>query len=386
MRTLLEIKEIAIKIYGKYEVFIIPVLKFLLALVSLLAINSRLGYMRQVNNIGVVLIASLLCSFLPSGFILLFGAVFILLHLYALAIEVALVGLCVFLIMALVFFRFSPRDSLAVLFTPLCFFFKVPYVMPIAAGLLRTPASVVSVGCGVVVHYLISFVSENATSISALDESETVARLRLVIDALLGNRAMVVMIAAFAITIIVVYLIRRMSMDYSWTIAIIAGVMLDAVILLIGDLVYNTNVSVLGILLGAVIAALLGKLLQFLVFNIDYNRTEKVQFEDDEYYYYVKAIPKLTVAAPEKTVKKINTQVSGRSHVQTRDPRAVEGRRPVAAGGRTVTVERTGSAPRGVSPRTQSGHTVTGSYRQEVKPVDTAKEIIEDQIDDFEEL
>jgi len=386
MRTLLEIKEIVIKIYGKYEVFIIPVLKFLLALVSLLAINSRLGYMRQVDNIGVVLIASLLCSFLPNGFILLFGAVFILLHLYALAIEVALVGLGVFLIMALVFFRFSPRDSLAVLFTPLCFFFKVPYVMPIAAGLLRTPASVVSVGCGVVVHYLISFVSENATSISALDESETVARLRLVIDALLGNRAMVVMIVAFAVTIIAVYLIRRMSIDYSWTIAIIAGVMLDAVILLIGDLVYNTNVSVLGILLGAVIAALLGKLLQFLVFNIDYNRTERVQFEDDEYYYYVKAVPKLTVAAPEKTVKKINTQVSGRSHVQTRDPRAGEGRRPVAAGGRTVTVERTGSAPRGVSPRTQSGHTVTGSYRQEVKPVDTTKEITEDQIDDFEEL
>ncbi len=34
----------------------------------------------------------------------------------------------------------------------------------------------------------------------------------------------------------------------------------------------------------------------------------KVQFEDDEYYYYVKAVPKMAVAVPEKRVKRITTQ------------------------------------------------------------------------------
>lgn len=34
-------------------------------------------------------------------------------------------------------------------------------------------------------------------------------------------------------------------------------------------------------------------LIEFLCFNLDYSRTEKVQFEDDEYYYYVKAVPKV---------------------------------------------------------------------------------------------
>ena len=48
--------------------------------------------------------------------------------------------------------------------------------------------------------------------------------------------------------------------------------------------------------------------LQFFVFNVDYSRTEKVQFEDDEYYYYVKAVPKIVVARPEKKVKQINSQ------------------------------------------------------------------------------
>ena len=40
-------------------------------------------------------------------------------------------------------------------------------------------------------------------------------------------------------------------------------------------------------------------------FSVDYSRTENVQFEDDEYYYYVKAVPKVGVQMPEKQVKHI---------------------------------------------------------------------------------
>ncbi len=39
-------------------------------------------------------------------------------------------------------------------------------------------------------------------------------------------------------------------------------------------------------------------------FSVDYSKAEKFQYEDDEYYYYVKAIPKVSVAVPEKRVKK----------------------------------------------------------------------------------
>ena len=65
---------------------------------------------------------------------------------------------------------------------------------------------------------------------------------------------------------------------------------------------------------------LAASLVQFFRFNLDYSRTEKVQFEDDEYYYYVKAVPKMTVSAPEKKVKKITTQRNNRSvkHTNTR--------------------------------------------------------------------
>ena len=43
---------------------------------------------------------------------------------------------------------------------------------------------------------------------------------------------------------------------------------------------------------------------------MDYKHTENVQFEDDDYYYYVKAIPKRKVAAPDRKVKNITEKAA----------------------------------------------------------------------------
>ena len=91
MTTLLVAKQILLTIYSKYEVYITPLLKFLLALVTLLLINSRLGYMETINRTTVVLIVALMCSFMPMNFIVLMGAVFTLLHLYTFSLECAAV-------------------------------------------------------------------------------------------------------------------------------------------------------------------------------------------------------------------------------------------------------------------------------------------------------
>lgn len=375
MRNLLEIKELIRRFYSKNEVFIVPVLKFLLALVVLLNINKQLGYMARINNIAIVLIAALMCSFLPTGCIILFSALFVLLHLYSLAIEAAVVGFAMFLVMFLLFFRFSPKDSLVVLIMPLLLGLRIPYVMPVAMGLLGAPASAVSIGCGVVVYHLVHFVSLNAPSIKALDVNEATARLRMVIDGIINNKEMIVMVAAFAFTVILVYIIRRLSIDHSWTIAMIAGTIMNIVILLIGDLMYDTNVSVIGMIFGSLVSLGLCVVLQFFRFNVDYTRTEKVQFEDDEYYYYVKAVPKMTVAAPEKTVKRINTQI-GRSAQ----------REHAAQGGRSSRVGSVAHQPsRGVRNSQKAAGRQAASRKASASRAAFRREDIDSAADEFEE-
>lgn len=396
MTALLELRENLKKIYSRNEAFILPVIKFLLSFIVLSIINGKMGYMTKLDNMAIVLIVSLLCSFLPTGFMAFFAMMFAVLHMYALSIETAAVGLVVFLLLYLLFLRFTAKEALVVVLTPVLCMLKLPYVMPVAMGLIGTPASCVSVGCGVVVYYLLQTVITNAPTINSMGAEEATAKLRLLIDGMLGNKAMLVTIAAFAITVIVVYLIRRMSVDHSWTIAMVAGVMIEVMILLVGDLMYDTNLSIVSALLGAVVTLIACKIIEFFRFCLDYSRTEKVQFEDDEYYYYVKAVPKMTVAAPTNTVKKINTQrrpagqqtrTSGqgtRSAGQTYRSTAHTGR-PSEGTGRSVVTERT-PARNGVPYGQQGGyrgHEMSGVRSVTIGGNHTNPQ---DDSDDYEEL
>ena len=311
MTTLLVIKQILLTIYSKYEVYITPLLKFLLALVTLVLINSRLGYMESLNRVAVVMIVALMCSFMPMNFIVLMDAVFVLLHLYTFSLECAAVIGAGFLLLFLLYLRFSPKDTAVVVLLPLCFLLRIPYVIPISMGLIGAPTSAVSVACGVIVYYMLHYVTQNATVIAAMADEDRMAKFKFIIDGLIKNREMVVTIAAFAITVIIVYLLRRLSIDYAWTIAMTAGAVVNIMVLLVGDLIFEINQPLLGVILGTIVSFLLVLVLQFFVFYVDYSRTEKVQFEDDEYYYYVKAVPKVTVAKPEKKVKQISSARSG---------------------------------------------------------------------------
>ena len=67
-------------------------------------------------------------------------------------------------------------------------------------------------------------------------------------------------------------------------------------LMLIGGLFLNVQTSILELLIFSVIAILIGMVLELFVFGGDYSRTERLEYEDDEYYYYVKAVPKATVA------------------------------------------------------------------------------------------
>ena len=318
MTTLLVAKQYIKNFINKYEIYLKPLMKLILALASLMMINSRVGYMHRLDNISIVLIVALMCSFMPMNFIVFVSAAFIMMHFYALSLECAAVTLVLFIVMFLLYFRFSPRDTLVVVLLPMCFVLKIPYVIPLAMGLIGTPASVVSVGCGVIVSYLIGYVADSTTVLSGMEAEDITTRFRFVIDGLLDNKEMILTIVAFAVTIIVVYLIRRLSIDYAWTIAMIAGAIVNVMILLVGDLMFDTNVSIAGIFVGTIFSVLIVKVLEFFVFHLNYSRVEKVQFEDDEYYYYVKAVPKITVATPAKTVKRINTPRKRSSSGQSR--------------------------------------------------------------------
>ena len=101
-------------------------------------------------------------------------------------------------------------------------------------------------------------------------------------------------------------LIRTRSFDYAWRIAIIAGGVVYVLMIIAGGFYFRLDIDVVTLIIYTVISVVIGLLLEFFVFGGDYTRTERLEYEDDEYYYYVKAVPKACVTTSERSIKKIN--------------------------------------------------------------------------------
>lgn len=301
METLFVIKQQITRFYSRFESFILPVLKFLATLIALIMINAHIGYMTKLKNPAIVLILALICSFMPANVIILVAGLVIVGHVYSLSLECAVVVLFVFIIMYALYFRFTPKDALAALLTPMCYVLKVPYIMPMAMGFVGTPLSGISVGCGTVVYYMLSYIEDHEDELSSsggLDAESALSGFKTVINGLIKNDTMIVMVITFAVTIVVVYLIRRLKINYSWWIAMGAGSLVTLITLIIVNSVLDADASIGGAIIGIIVADIVCLILQFFVFSVDYSQAEYVQFEDDDYYYYVKAVPKITVEAP----------------------------------------------------------------------------------------
>ena len=314
MVQLLKMKERIYRFVGHYEIYVMSGIRFLIAFTAFKMINTYMSYMSVIEDLPVALVLALLCSFLPSGMMVFFGALLLLAQFYALSVELFGITAVVFLLLFCLYIRFSSRKGLYIVLTPLLGAAGIPYVMPVAAGLLGQVYSVVAVICGEVVYFLIRDVRENAALFTAEDAS-TESILTQAATQIFLNKEMYLYLSAFAAAAIAVYCVRRMKADHSRTIALVFGIVIQMGVICGGEIYLGNTGNIARVIIGCLISLAVCFAVDFMSLSLDYKRVENVQFEDDEYYYYVKAVPKAYVEAEDKKVKKISSRKSSqKSH------------------------------------------------------------------------
>ncbi|MGN9055904.1 hypothetical protein ACTNA4_05455 [Bariatricus sp. HCP28S3_A7] len=304
MSELLVLRERIQKIYAGYSIYVDKAVQFILGLVSFYLINQNIGMMKSLTTPVVMIALAVICTFLPPVTVALVSAALILAHLFKLSMGVMAVSAMIFVMMFIFYCRFTPKRALVLLVTPIAFMLHVPYVVPVVCGLAMTPVTVVPIAFGTMIYYMILCVKNSAAAISATEG--ITGQISFFVRTVFQNKELWITVIAFTICIFTVYVVRRLSIDHAWKVAVAAGAVANILVIVIGDIVFDIHTSY-GILIGGnVLAIAIGLVLEFFLFSVDYSRTEHIQYEDDEYYYYVKAVPKMSVAAPEKTVKRIN--------------------------------------------------------------------------------
>lgn len=322
MTKLYEIKKQVFSFCAEYETYLKYAYRFVIALALFGLINGSIGFMGMISSFPATILMALVCCIMPQGFTLFVGALLVVLNLYVLSTEVALTTLIIFAVLFLLYFRFSPRDGMLVAITPICYALGVPYVLPIGAGLLRKSYSLAAIACGTIAYYFVDGVYENVTALQATSvggAGET-AKMTITASQLLSNKEMYLMVVILSAATIVVNVVRKMKIDHAWKIAMASGALVQVAGLFAGYIVFDLTDKAIGMIIGNIVAVGLGLAIEFLFMDLDYTRTERVQFEDDDFVYYVKAVPKKAVAAGEKTV----TQFSGFDGLQKRKKKDTE--------------------------------------------------------------
>ena len=299
----------------KYQVIIHPLLRFFVAFVVFRSINQALGYETKLMSLTVELVLSFLGTFTPPIILVLLGAVVSLLHLFAASPMLAILIACIMLVLYCFIARFSGKYGYVVLAVPILFLLKIPYVIPILLGLIATPMTILPTTCGVIVYYLYHVIQEvtERQNIQSLDD--ILLLYTDVINKIVANEEMYATAIVFSVVIIVVYLVRKLRFEYVFEIAIAIGGIVCIIGFLLVDMRLETGVSVGTMILGTLGSVLIVLVFQFFRLVLDYTATECVQFEDDDYYYYVKAVPKINIAVPQMHIK----QISGKEEIEEYD-------------------------------------------------------------------
>lgn len=303
---LINFKETVFRWYEKREKIIRPVFKGLVAF-AVLFMTFRMFPYRPVAHFYVILAAlSLLSAFLPFSLLYYLASGVILYNLWEVSFDI-FAAFAIFLVVCAVgYFRIDGDYSYLSAIVPVLFFcnagIAVPAVLAVAIGL----EALFPTAVGVIVYYFSLSIKDASLVLGGSDSSGVGIGLQQVVKSISSDKMFMVMIVSVCAVILITSLLRRAFYERAWLVAGTIGNTAVACLVFAGCMYCDIEITVWLVIVEAVAGMLLCLVVEFFRGIGDVSRAEKTVFEDEEYIYYVKAVPKLKVSQPEPNVKNMN--------------------------------------------------------------------------------
>ena len=331
METVLIARESIVKFFKRFEVFFLPILKFLLGLFVFSRILS-IGFTHDMfeslaetmSSNMVTWLCALLFTVMPTNLSWLL-IIFIITIQISASIELAV---AVFLFLSLLFLfygRMAVKESYIILFVVLAYAFNLQYLIPIIIGLYFPVTAIIPVVIGVFISSMIPEILGSlvptAIDFGEMDVPGILTELPGVFteaytDVMArfgGSNAWVLEAVVFAMVILVVYFVSRQAIDYAKEIAIGLGTLVTIMGFILMVVFDNAEIPVFSMIMWTLLCGIIAMAVRLLDSVLDYQRAESVQFEDDNNYYHVRVVPKVIMTKPKRVVRRIRPQAEPES-------------------------------------------------------------------------
>ena len=313
--ALLSMRQNIISEFKKYEYINLPFMKFILIFSAIHMLITATNYTGALSGVIAVMFLALIGTFVSAQWILIGSILLTTLFILPANPIFAILMFILLTILYLAFMRLFPKEGLLTLVTLMAFAINVPLILPIIVALLGGYICIVMMIIGVIVWFMVPELTA-VIQTTTLNKSELVDLATSVsktdFNALLMDEKMLSVVVVFFIVFSVVYIIRKQSIDYAPYIAIGVGMVVNILGFGLAILFFDDIGMKMGsIILWTVIGGIVAVVVQFFSVALDYQRSEVVQFEDDDNYYYVKVVPKINVKVKHTTVKHVYTNNKG---------------------------------------------------------------------------
>ena len=305
MSGLLTVRDAIRDFLRKYDEITTPLIRFVIALIVFNCVNSMYGYSGLFER-GMVLFLLAVISALVSDIVvaLIAGAVMCI-NAFAVSLEVGALFLLMFILIYCLYMRMFPECSWILILVPVLYVLNLQYAAPLIVAIFVGLTGAVPAAFGIVLYYFSTYVKEVHDILNGAVVDEEFQAFTYIVKGITKNKEMMVAAIVFAIVIVITNTIHKLSFDYSWYVAIGVGAVCNIIFFIICGSMLDVSVGGGSVVMGSIVGALIALVIQVCKSVADYSKKESVQFEDDEYYYYVTAVPKFKVAVVDKTVTRI---------------------------------------------------------------------------------
>lgn len=312
LSVLYQIRGIVSQYVKRFEPIIKIGLKFIAFLVIYQVIASSDVYTGTgvFNSFWIHLIMALVATLLPSRIGVLLALALCVYNIFLTSLIGAIIVGVMMLILYVAVARMFPDQIYFLILVPICIQWNFYLLPPLFAGLYLGAIAVVPVVVGILMWGLIQIVPafmslQMGESLDALPQMISDAS-SYGIDQITKNEQMVYLLIISAILALVVSLVKKLHLDYAHYIAIGAGGVLGIICLIMGKVIVGLSGNLIVMVLLAIITIAGLAALEFLNLAVNYKRVQNLEFEDEEYFYQVRLIPKLNpVKKTKKEVKNI---------------------------------------------------------------------------------
>lgn len=303
MEKLLIYRERFLKFVAARGKYIQAGVRFLGGFTLFYVMGRLFGYTQFFTEPFFLVMMGAISIFLPASALSLIFYVVIFLQLVHVSLEIALFFVLAVILYFLVYQRVFPRTRLYLMMAPVFFYFQLPACLPIFVGMFVGIAGIPAILMGTFIYYLANMVSQ---AVNQLETGVAHGKVYSLIAArAIDNKELILYFAIFCLVVVLVTAIRKRGAAHGWNVSILAGGAAYVILLFVGGYFANNEVSILSQIAMVVLSIVIALIVQFLYNVIDYTREETFEFEDEEYYYYVRAIPKVSVEEEEFNVTQI---------------------------------------------------------------------------------